>query len=56
MKKTYEEWFKEVNAEIIRQTGFSADDLPDYCYKDAYDDGKSPKSTAKAVIKNAKEY
>ncbi len=56
MKMPFDEWMQHVAWHINNMSGYLPDDLPDYCYRDAYDDGKSPKTTAKAAIKNAKEY
>ena len=55
MKISFEDWMKEVNKEVESAVGMSANDLPDYCYRDAYDDGKSPKSVAKAAIRSSNE-
>lgn len=54
IKKTYEQWSKEVDQEIQRQVGLSADDLPDWPQRDWYEDGKSPKQAAKSAIARAK--
>ncbi len=55
-KATFEEWKKLVDKEVIARTGMSADDLPDYAYRDCYDDGVSPKNTAARAIRNAKDF
>ena len=51
----FDEWMNQVNRVVLKKTGIFADDLPDYCYRDAYDDGESPGSTARAAIRAAKE-
>ena len=56
MVKSYEQWMYEVNSACDLACGLSVDDLPDYCFRDAYDSGKSPKSVAKSAIRSAKEY
>jgi hypothetical protein len=56
MKKTFEQWKREVDAAILALCGLTADDLPDYGYADAYEDGKSPKATARAAIKAAGDF
>ncbi len=55
-KLSFDDWKKSVNNEIVRQMGMEADDLPDYTYRDCYDDGVSPKTAATRAIKNAREY
>lgn len=32
-----------------------ADDLPDFCYRDAYDDNATPAQAARAAIQNARD-
>ena len=55
-QKRFDEWKVKVNAIVIRKTGVSCDDLPDYCYADCFQMGNSPSQTAMDVIRNAKEY
>ena len=55
MKKTFEEWMKEVNHYISRVVFLTSDDLPDCCYRDWYDDNVTPKTAAKRAIKSANE-
>jgi len=54
--RAFNVWFAKVNAIILRKTGLCADDLPDYCYRDAYDDGATAVNTANRAIRAAKEY
>ena len=49
-------WMARVDAYIEQKFGLSSSDLPDYCYRDAFDDGASPGSAAKAAIRAAKEF
>ncbi len=49
-------WMKEVEAVLIKKTGLSSDDLPDYCYDNDFEDGATPKQAANAAIKAAKEF
>lgn len=51
----FHEWKGAVNACIVRRLGLHADDLPDWDYRRAYDDKKSPTETANAVIRAAKK-
>jgi len=51
-KSTFEDWMARVDAMVERLIGCSAYDLADYCYRDAYDDGRSPLSAARSAIRN----
>ena len=48
-------WYAAVEAEIENLTDMSMDDLPDFCYADAYIAHRSPKSTARAAIRAAQD-
>ena len=52
---SFEAWKYVVNTHIQRLAGLDADDLPDFGYRDAYDDGATPLATAKRAIKAAQE-
>ena len=54
-KLDFEDWMKLVDDEIYRRTGMAAEDLPDCCYRDWYEDGVRPAAAASRAIKNAKE-
>lgn len=56
VKQTFEEWMKAVDQAVQNSIGVSVHDLPDYAFRDAYDDGVSAKRVAKRVIKAAKDY
>ena len=49
-------WKAKVDALISAKCGITSDDLPDYCYRDAFEDGATPAQAAKAAIKAAKEF
>lgn len=49
-------WKAKVDAIIQRRTGMSADDLPDFCYADYFENGETPGETAREAIMNAREY
>ena len=50
---TFEQWLARVHREIAHITGgITGDDLVDYPYRDAYDNGESPEETAIAVLEN----
>ncbi len=53
MKRTFEAWMAKVDAELIRRCGFDSQDLPDYCYSDAYEDDATPSMCAAEVLANA---
>jgi hypothetical protein len=53
MKRTFDDWMSAVNAAVERLAGLSADDLPDVCYRDWYDDDVSPVSAARRAIRSA---
>jgi hypothetical protein len=52
---SFAQWRGAVNAYVVRRVGLDCDDLPDWRYRDAYDDGMSPSRAASQVVKNAKE-
>lgn len=52
---TWEEWKIEVNTFVIRKTGIHADDLPDWRYREAYDNGMKPNVAANRAIAAAKK-
>jgi hypothetical protein len=54
-KPGFDAWMAKVNAIVIRKTGLDADDLPDFCYLDAFEDGASPAQAARDAIRAARE-
>ena len=51
---SFDEWMRAVNAAVQRKTGgLSADDLSDYCYADAYEEGIPPSTVAGLAIRAA---
>jgi len=48
-------WMKQVNEIMDVKIGLRSDDLPDYHYADDFDEGKSPRFTAMAAIRNCKD-
>lgn len=50
----YAEWLRRLDAACWRLAGCSYQDLEDFCYRDRYDDGASPVSTARAAIRSMK--
>lgn len=53
MRKTFEEWMKEVDAQLRKKVGLTHLDLPDCCYRDWYDDGVRPSTAANRAVKNS---
>lgn len=56
MEKTFEQWKQEVNRAVENLCGMSADDLPDVCYRDWYDDDVQPGIAARRAIRNAGDF
>jgi hypothetical protein len=54
--KDFDSWKKQVDAILVRLCGMSSDDLPDYGYADAFENGCSAKVTAKRALRAAKEF
>lgn len=43
-------WMRRVDAALEARCGLGSDDLADYAYRDAYDDGAAPTDTADLVL------
>jgi hypothetical protein len=54
-KQTFEEWLKQVDRLLVAKTGLNHEDLPDYCYRDMYDDRTPVGMAVRRAIKTAKE-
>ncbi len=52
---TFDEWLKAVDDEVWAKAGMSHLDLPDWGYRDAYDDRRSPAAAARSAIRAAKD-
>jgi hypothetical protein len=48
--REWERWMEAVDMEVQRLCGMSADDLADYAYRDAYDDGADPAEVAREAL------
>ena len=48
--KNYTEWKKAVDAEVVKLSGLSCDDLADFMYRDAFDDGELPEDVVIQVL------
>ena len=53
---TFDEWKAAVNAALLRTIDCEADDLPDYDYAAAYEDGRTPSATARRAIAYARTF
>lgn len=40
---SFELWMIKVNNLLAAKVGVGSEDLPDYCWRDAFDDGLTPK-------------
>lgn len=49
----FKNWMLKVNAACEHLYGMSIHDLPDYCFRDAFDDGVSPVAVAKDAMREA---
>lgn len=54
--RSFKEWKGEVNQAIQDEIGFTADDLPDYGFYDAYEDAVEPTEAAAECIDAAGYY
>jgi Family of unknown function (DUF5419) len=55
MKKSFDQWMKEVDTAIAKKSGVTSADLPDCCYRDWFDDGVRPAGAASRAIKASDE-
>ncbi len=54
--ETFEEWMNGVNFWLNDICAMCADDLPDWDYRNAYDNGVSAFDAATSVVNNAADY
>lgn len=51
MRLTFAQWMARVNQYMATQFyGLTSDDIADWPYRDAYDDGMKPQAAARAAI------
>lgn len=55
-KMTFDDWFAAVTRIMYKTCGMGPDDLPDYCYHDAWDAGDTPDDAAQDAIEKARTY
>jgi len=57
MKQKSEEhfkiWMQQVDAHLEKMCGMTSDDMPDYCYPDAFNQGRTSLATARAAYRRA---
>lgn len=53
---TFEQWKERVNQYVIGMSGCDVDDLPDWDFRTAYDNGMGCERAAKAILRAAREY
>lgn len=51
----FDEWYRRVVDEMENKWGVHPDDLPDWCYRDAYDKGMKATTVARLAYKYAEE-
>jgi hypothetical protein len=56
MKRSFEQWMADVDRCLEQKCGLTHEDLPDWGYYDAYDDGMTPKGAAIKAIKASDEF
>lgn len=54
-EQRFKAWMRAVDQKISLKVGLSADDLPDVCYRDWFDDGLSPAKAAARAIRSARD-
>jgi hypothetical protein len=50
---SFDSWMARVDEAIVRRVGVCSSDLPDFTYRDLYDQGVTPEEAADAAIENA---
>jgi hypothetical protein len=53
---TFDAWMRAVDEALIRKVGVSSNDLPDWTYRDAYEDGLTADEAAGAALDAAHGY
>jgi hypothetical protein len=52
-KLAFEQWMLHVNNAMAKLCGMTADDLPDYDYHQAFEEGRLPRVTARQAVRAA---
>lgn len=56
MKMSFREWMRKVDKSLVIKCGMDNRDLPDYHYRDEYDNGATAAGCAARALKNAGGY
>jgi len=56
MRMTFDQWKKQVDLYLQELCGMEADDLPDWGYRDAWEDDCTPKMAARRAISAARNF
>jgi hypothetical protein len=54
--RTFDQWMQEVNRAMDALCGMVSEDLPDWNYRDAYDDGVGPRIAAARAVRAARDF
>ena len=49
---TFDAWLKIVNDELAARCGLGVADLPDWTYRDAYEDEQEPREAARMMLED----
>lgn len=49
----FKKWKDQVDAALEKLCGLSSDDLPDYCYRDEFEDDAEPEEAARNALREA---
>jgi uncharacterized protein (DUF924 family) len=52
-RKTFTNWLNDVDGHITRLCDMNIDDLPDFAYREAYENGATALQTARAAVRTA---
>jgi Family of unknown function (DUF5419) len=52
-RPSFEQWMAEVDEVLVKKVGVSSADLPDWTYRDAFDQGSTPEEAADEAIENS---
>ena len=52
-KLSFDQWMADVDICLVGVCGVTSSDLPDYCYRDSYDNKESPEDAARDALEAA---
>lgn len=56
LKRTFDEWLRDIDRVLLATTGLSHNDLPDCCYRDWYDSSVPATIAAARARRAARNY